>query len=141
MSKRKIGTTIQGSASLRHVISYLVSHSMSFEVEPLPDDEYVVRWKEGETLTVVKVQQIAIAPDPVAWWAAAATPQGELIKWGYDGDTKLPFYTQADAIAQLRYLMEHESHSDDSFYLLHVYADGSIFTEEWLTDDVNRPES
>jgi len=144
MSLRTIGTSIKGTSALRRVTSYFIERSMWFAVEPLPGDQFTVQWKEGEPLDVTKVRQLARSVEAIAWWAVYCKPDGTLGRMGYNGDTSCPYFVQADCIAQLNLLMIHSEHANDKFYMLHVYPDGDIYTEEWLGDigePSDRPQS
>jgi hypothetical protein len=69
-------------------------------------------------------------PKLVGVWVAAVTPQLDLIKWGKDGDTEYPYPTRRQAVNQAQYLCSTDTHRDDRFYLLKVFDNGQMRTDE-----------
>jgi len=72
-------------------------------------------------------------PLHVGTWVVCCTPEGDLIKWGKDGDTEFPFPPDdKDAQKQLNFLLNSKLHAKDVFYILHVFSNGQIKT--WDTE-------
>ena len=72
------------------------------------------------------------------WWVFVATPAGELIKFGGDGDsinheadTIFPYGREESAVKQAKCLAKHPSHKDDRIYIVTVFANGQLKHEEW----------
>lgn len=66
-------------------------------------------------------------PKKVGTWVLACTPQGELIKWGKDGDTVMPYPPDdKDAVDQARHVAADGAHKDDTLYILHVFDNGQM---------------
>ena len=72
--------------------------------------------------------------EQIGVWVVACTPQCEIVKWGKDGDTEQPFTSREEAQSHADYLTSTAEHSDDGFYLLFLYSNGQIRTEEYYED-------
>lgn len=69
-------------------------------------------------------------PSLVGVWVMACTPEQDLIHWGNDGDTEFPYSTVEEAASQARYLVSSPNHENDRIYLVRVFSNGQIRTEE-----------
>jgi hypothetical protein len=71
-------------------------------------------------------------PRHVGTWVFAATPQGDIIKWGKDGDTVFPYSPDdKEAVEQVKFLTESKLHKKDRLYIAHVFNNGQIKHFEW----------
>jgi len=68
-------------------------------------------------------------PKIVGYWAVQVTPQMDLIKFGQDGDTIVPYKRPGAAMAQLRYLKREEP--DCRYYILRVFDNGQMKTFDY----------
>lgn len=66
----------------------------------------------------------------VGFWACAATASMDLIKWGQNGGVENPYKSYQEAEDQCRALAETKTHKFDRFYILNVFSNGRIRTDE-----------
>ena len=66
----------------------------------------------------------------VAFWTVAVTPQLDLIKWGEHGNTIKGFDTYDEAEAQAHASRQSGLHNNDRFFILNVFPNGQIRTDE-----------
>jgi len=66
----------------------------------------------------------------VGFWVVAVSTSMDLIKWGKDGGTELPFKSYNDAENQCKALSETKTHKFDRFYILNVFPNGQMRTDE-----------
>lgn len=80
-----------------------------------PTDEYV-SWLE----------KYCDNPQHVGTWVLAIS-DGELMKWGKDGDTIFPFPPDdKDAILTAKHLLKSKIHRYDTIYILRVFNNGQM---------------
>lgn len=66
-------------------------------------------------------------PKHVGTWVAACTKEGELIRWGKDGDTVFPYPPDdKEAKKQAKYVANSKIHREDSIYIIHVFDNGQM---------------
>ena len=74
-----------------------------------------------------------VAAIHVGSWVVAITKQLDLIKWGIDGDTVKPYPPNSpEVLTQLKYLSSCKTHKDDRFYILQVFSNGQMRTDEYI---------
>jgi hypothetical protein len=64
-------------------------------------------------------------PKHVGTWVIGIL-DGEITKWGIDGDTEFPFKTDGEAVKQAQWLASHPLHKDDLLYIVRVFDNGQM---------------
>ncbi len=79
---------------------------------------------------MTEAYKVEETPKEVGCWVACCTPELDFIKWGIDGDTIYPYPTYEEALDQAKYLKEHPCHKTDKFYILVMFENGQMRTDE-----------
>lgn len=79
-----------------------------------------------------------VKPKHVGTWVLAVMQDGEITKWGKDGDTIFPYPpNDRQAVKQAKYLTGSKTHKDDRFYILHIFNNGQMKQFEFDRDDLD----
>lgn len=93
------------------------------------DGQYLP-YRVGGEYGVARRGEWRVAPKLVGCWVVGVSPQQDLMKWGRDGDTEYPYGTREEALEQANYLKESIGHEEDRFYILNVFENGQMRTDE-----------
>lgn len=69
-------------------------------------------------------------PKPVGYWVMSSQA-GEIIKWGLNGNTVFPYSRLEDAVEQAKSLTEPTEAMGERFYIITVFNNGQMKTEEY----------
>ena len=75
-------------------------------------------------------------PKLVGVWVVAATPHGDLLKWGKDDDSIYPYPPDGiEASKQAKYLRDSPAYKDATFWILNVFDNGQIKQAEFIAEE------
>jgi hypothetical protein len=79
------------------------------------------------------VRFVEDGPPIAGYWVIALCPGGEEMHWGKDGDTMLPYTTEAEAADQCEYLNSSEAQcrEEDRLYIVTIFTNGQMLWREY----------
>jgi hypothetical protein len=79
------------------------------------------------------IRLVEAGPPIAGYWVIALCPGGEEMHWGKDGDTMLPYTTEAEAADQCEYLNSSEAQcrEEDRLYIVTIFTNGQMLWREY----------